>query len=1615
MPLYTVNMESVPLHLLRITDRNLHRHVALGHIGSRLPTGEYREMRQQFSDPIWDGAITIADESNKLVTSQVPILRIIEGRKAWLDENPVPDDGTLLPHVSRPLPIGAALEGTYAADRVSYQSAPEFSGEAGLYALVTDSLDSPSNDKKEESGGSSEGETFCEEFCADSYVVQWIVRTDIGLAFYESPDRLHVVARSLATGEAVEGATIELVAANNRVLAEAKTDFHGVAVFARRLTEGTRGNRLAVVMARIGDDFSFIDFSADRLDLSRLGVFGRTAPGERNVFVYTDRGMYRPDDVVKLTVLMRDSAGLLPAAMSPIKVRLVAGETPLDEVDVARGDWQLGGVNVTLSIPQTARLGAAEIEVVDAGEGGETLAAATIQIDRLRPDRARIHYLDEPTWTAEAARDGRLSLSGTIAADYLFGDARVIGQAAAANLRSEVDVRIEGAETPAEGCYEGFSFGPATDPPPATVLGRIDGVTDTEGRLHFASASRPWTLPVTDQPARAAVTVTLFDNAGTVASRTRSIAVREDKDWIGVARNPALRPANADGAFVLGFDVVGVDGGNQALSPRQLSFKLFSERDVFVWEQRNGVWTSASDVAREEITAVWPDAEKTVQLVAGGGAVGDCIRPNATIETELPLGRYLLEVTDEVSGAKAATRFVTGSTTATIRDPEPNILEVASDRDRYTVGETAKLQVFAPFDGEVQVAIAKDDILEWVSGTTVNRVATVDVPIRQEWAGKGLYALVTVYRRQTDGTTVRGPARAIGTTYVEVAGEESNFDLTISAPLQARPDEPIKISACVSNGTTCQADFRQDGFVSLFAVDEGLISLTAHPVANPHGHYFGQVRLPIAIMDNYGRILLAEQGGDRPSRLALSNYTSDKIVSVLSGPVRLVNGSAVIELPKLGFDGSVRLVAIAWTADGVAADDETLTVSDSIVPRLDVPRFFTPGDKPVVPLVVSNREVGAGPYRVRIETPDGIDVASISDAHGSDIRDGAADSFSITLDRGATVMTYVSLDVAETLVADEVQLAVVIEELDIRRETVVPIRPPSPAILESVMMSLAPEQSVALADLTREFVAGRYNEAGLSLDTRVSGSGPITLLAPGMGGDDVETALLDRLVWTGMLLASQPDASADGRATRAKIAEIVRGVQALQARNGSFFPYRPIGDLVPQESEDPNRDIAYDENLETSLIFRTALAVDFLNAVSGKYDWKPTGGVVPVSLAVESKAVEFLAKVGTGWSCSPAGIYANLVLIPHGRIDDDDVQRIHRQCTSTTATPLAQAMMAAFFNEFGRSELGEEILVNFDVGSLAVGAAPTKMAMTLSFLVQAKAPDALLRAVYDELVALGVPRSVSLRDQVWLSRSALALEGGEDASAPSLEVTPDGFMRPIGETGGAVLTSGFVDYARIDTENIRIRNGGRDPLSLALVFEGFPTDAGSRDSATGNIRRRLFDRAGKELDPATAKIAVGDNLLIVVEGMSDHEDLAAQSEGMADLSPALIVADLLPSAFEILRADAFASEEGGPPPSLPRGVTPVGRLRSVNAGDDRLVAVVLPYELPEPAPGQPVAEPTAPAEPPPPVDFRIAYNVRVVSSGDFLMPATYVEPLAQPSTTVHSEPGRLSVERPAVP
>ena len=415
--------------------------------------------------------------------------------------------------------------------------------------------------------------------------------------------------------------------------------------------------------------------------------------------------------------------------------------------------------------------------------------------------------------------------------------------------------------------------------------------------------------------------------------------------------------------------------------------------------------------------------------------------------------------------------------------------------------------------------------------------------------------------------------------------------------------------------------------------------------------------------------------------------------------------------------------------------------------------------------------------------------------------------------------------------------------------------------------------------------------------------------------------------------------------------------------------------------------------------------------------------------------------------CEPYQIYVALVLIPHDRVRMDDVEAFNQSCIKSEyakPSPLAKAMLAAFFNEFGEQEYRTAILAAYSADEAPADddSGGTKLAMTLSFLVRGGAPPEIVQKAIDELYVLGTPRTLQLPQQAWMARAGAdvaARAGGTGAGErPQLEISPVDFFDAGALGEQATIVTPFISLEDFTTSGLTMRNAGELPLSAELVVEGVLKET-ETDGRAGpfEIKRRIFDAAGREIGLENANVRIGDNLLVVVEGRrieplpSPDED----RETIGELGSGLIVADLLPSALEIVTPNAF--DPSALRRALPPGIVRIGELRSVEPGDDRLVAVVLPRAIPADQAGQtaPSSEGTGageekeaagtatepdgqpPVEPVPrldsgaPVDFRIAYYVRVNAAGEFVLPPTLVEPMAMPVTTSWTAVGRLTVER----
>src|SRR5690606_6351093 len=132
----------------------------------------------------------------------------------------------------------------------------------------------------------------------------------------------------------------------------------------------------------------------------------------------------------------------------------------------------------------------------------------------------------------------------------------------------------------------------------------------------------------------------------------------------------------------------------------------------------------------------------------------------------------------------------------------------------------------------------------------------------------------------------------------------------------------------------------KEAYVTVAAVDVGILNLTRYAPPDPDGWYFGQRGMGLEIRDLYGRLIdgsagvmgRIRSGGDGSSMASQGSPPTEKLVAFFSGPVRLgPDGKAEIAFDLPQFNGTVRVMAVAWTREAVGHAAADVVVRDPLV------------------------------------------------------------------------------------------------------------------------------------------------------------------------------------------------------------------------------------------------------------------------------------------------------------------------------------------------------------------------------------------------------------------------------------------------------------------------------------------------------------------------------------------------------------------------------------------------------------------------------------------------------------------------------------------------------------
>jgi alpha-2-macroglobulin len=854
----------------------------------------------------------------------------------------------------------------------------------------------------------------------ESYDTTFFTVSDIGLHIRAYKDKLFVHTASLQEGGGISGVELRILDKTGEDTLKGQTDRNGNAMLSYKL------DAEHVLVARRGSDISMLPFNQPALDLSEFAVSGRENAWF-DVFAWSGRDLYRPGETVRISALLRDNDGKSVAAKGkkaqPLFVRLKQPNgKPFVEARIEAGAQ--GYYNFERLIPTEAPTGLWQVEFRTDPASTEAVQGMALRIEEFLPERMKLDLaVADPV--LKPGQPFKLQATGA----YLYG-----APAAGNRFTAKMTVAVE--QHPLES-LPGYFFGDPTVSLPREARDVIDTTLDAQGKLDQDIALPEEAKPVT--PIAAMVAGSLYETGGRSVNRTIKQVLWPADALVGV--RPLFKHEDgADSENKARFELMRVGRDGKPRPAKGLKLTLIREHRDYHWNYDEDEGWDYDFTTRFETV-------ETRSIDAGASA--------ARFDVPVEWGEYRIDVLDPATGLTMRYPFYAGwSWNDQNRglDARPDKVKLSLDKTAYNTGDTLKVTVTPPHPGKGLLMVEGDRML-YVQEIDAKQGSTFEIPVSKDWERHDIYVTALVFRGGSASNKIT-PARAVGVAHVPMDRTTRRVDVGISVPKQMRPEQTLQATVAVPKMAG------QEAFVTVSAVDVGILNITRFPVPDANKHFFVQRRLGVDSYDVYGRVIESFDGdtarirfgGDMALQpLAQARRPTSKVqtVDLFSGPVKLdAKGNASIPLKVPDFNGTLRVSALAYSAERYGNHDTEVVVRAPIVAEASYPRVMAPGDRSVVTLDLTNFTGKPGDFDVKV---DGIGPLSIASG-GRTTKLGVG---------GKTTLSF-PLSANEGYTTAQVRVRVNGNGFKVDRKFDVPVRPAWPSVIRVQTRVLNDTSPIAL-------------------------------------------------------------------------------------------------------------------------------------------------------------------------------------------------------------------------------------------------------------------------------------------------------------------------------------------------------------------------------------------------------------------------------------------------------------------------------------------------------------------------------------------------------------------------
>ena len=925
--------------------------------------------------------------------------------------------------------------------------------------------------------------------------------TNLGVTVRYGMNKVVALVTRLSDGTPVEGASV--YASKDRksdyaVIKKnapcARTDKQGMAVInlrgddAEKVLSDEYWNVPAVFVEKDGDKVLFRpeDHSPWRSGIYSYGSVPNKIKAEPRIFMFSDRGLYKPGETVSFRGIDRDQilGSFIPYKGDYTVTLQEDGWRNAKEFAVASGTVsESGGFYGSLAVPEDIEPGMYLLRYQRADGKKRDVYINVAFFERLTFQTA----LTMPQTPVLAGEKVQANLS----ASYLAGGSL-------SNASYEINwFREPWYFTSSDAAFSQYVFGPVNTTENRSHISDAAGSLDANGETTLSCETTGNSIK--GAPYRYRLSAEVTDVSNKLVASSGATIVHPASYYIGLSKPEttgafarkgekltfAYKLASPDGTPVSGDKALAV------LAGKSRKIKVTLTREEWNLVQQQGISDIYSRYEKNDVV----ESERTVSLSADG---------KITVSPQEPGYHRIQLASVDRAGRDVITEyefFVTGSGHFTWSHDDASSLRLTPDKNQYNPGETAHILLESALpEGNYLITVEREGIFTEEVRHLDGSIHVLDIPVARNYVPVFYVSVSSYSTRHAPPSHTYGevdldkPKGYYGATTVFVNPRVKSFTVKMESEKPSyRPGEEAEVTLLATKGGKPLANAE----LTLMAVDRGVLDLVDYHVPDPISFFYDVGNFPLRVRGGDSREYLMDpvtyevknlKGGDSGEDEKMNERKDFNPTAVFEPMLKTdETGRVKVRFKLPDTLTTYRLTAFGVHGELLSLQEDEIAVQNPITVQQVLPRALRERDTAELGVLLTNLDGNAHDVTVSLSIPEdeaslSEDESGITPEKGNAAVDGAH-THTVSVPSGASTTVY--FDVAAEK-AGMVQVSFTVTSDVLNERLIVPLSIERPYLFESVTTTgqIASDETAAAERIAIPSWAESMNgEVSVTLDT----------------------------------------------------------------------------------------------------------------------------------------------------------------------------------------------------------------------------------------------------------------------------------------------------------------------------------------------------------------------------------------------------------------------------------------------------------------------------------------------------------------------------------------------------